>query len=48
MNSDDPVAEEQRYALAKVNGAIDPVPPPTKTPLQSNQFVQDGDLWTET
>jgi len=48
MNSDDPVAEEQRYALAKVNGAVDPVPPLTKTPLQSNQFVQDGDIWTET
>jgi hypothetical protein len=20
--------------------------PPTKAPLQSNQFVQDGDIWT--
>ena len=47
MKSDDPVAEEQRYALAKVNGAIDPVDPPTKSPIKSNQFVQDGDLWTE-
>jgi hypothetical protein len=46
MKSDDPVAEEQRYALAKVNGAIDPVSPPSVKPLQSNQFVQDGDLWT--
>ena len=47
MRSDDPVAEEQRYALAKVNGAVDPIIPPTKTPIESNQFVQDGDLWTE-
>jgi hypothetical protein len=43
----DEVAEEQRYVLAQVNGAIDPVAPPTKAPIQSNQFVQDGDLWTE-
>ena len=25
----------------------EPVPPVTKSPIQSNQFVQDGDLWTE-
>lgn len=25
----------------------DPVAPITKKPIQSNQFVQDGDLWTE-
>ena len=45
--SGDEVAEEQRYALAKVNGAIDPLIPPSKKPIQNNQFVQDGDLWTE-
>ena len=45
--SGDEVAEEQRYALAKVNGAIDPIIPPSKKPIQNNQFVQDGDLWTE-
>jgi hypothetical protein len=45
--SGDEVAEEQRYTLAKVNGAIDPVAPPTKSPLQSNQFIQDGDIWEE-
>lgn len=47
MRSDDPVAEEQRYALAKVNGALDPVSPPTITPVGTNQFISDGDLWTE-
>lgn len=43
----DEVAEEQRYGMAKINGAIDPVAPITKKPIESNQFVQDGDLWTE-
>lgn len=47
MNSNDPVAEEQRYALAKVNGALDPVTPPTVSRVGTNQFVSDGDLWTE-
>jgi hypothetical protein len=47
MNSDDPVAEEQRFALAKVNGSLDPVPPPKVKQYSHNQFVQDGDLWTE-
>lgn len=47
MNSDDPVAEEQRHALAKVNGSLDPVPPPKVKEISQNQFVQDGDLWTE-
>ena len=44
-NGDD-VAESQRHALALANGAVEPVSPPSKKPLQSNQFVQDGDLWT--
>ena len=47
MKSDDPVAEEQRYALAKVNGALDPVAPLKVKEISQNQFVQDGDLWTE-
>lgn len=25
----------------------EPIAPPAKTPLQSNQFIQDGDIWTE-
>lgn len=25
----------------------DPIPPPARSPLKSNQFVQDGDLWDE-
>ena len=54
MNSDDPVAEEQRHALANqkhalavANGSLDPVPPPKVKQYSQNQFVQDGDLWTE-
>ncbi len=46
LNGDE-IAEHQRYVMAQVNGAIDPVAPPTKSPIKSNQFVQDGDLWTE-
>ena len=29
-----------------LNKEPEPIAPPTKSPLQSNQFVQDGDLWT--
>lgn len=29
------------------NKEPDPVPPVTPTPVRSNQFVQDGDLWEE-
>ncbi len=47
MNSDDPVAEEQRHVLAKINGSLDPVAPPKVKQISQNQFVQDGDLWTE-
>ena len=34
--------------VGKRTGAIpDPVAPPSRTPLESNQFISDGDLWTE-
>ena len=29
------------------NAPVDPVPPPARSPLKSNQFVEDGDLWSE-
>lgn len=30
-----------------LNKEPDPVPPLSPTPVRSNQFVQDGDLWEE-
>lgn len=47
MNSGDEVAENQKHALAVANGSLDPVPPPKVKQYSQNQFVQDGDLWTE-
>ena len=45
--SGDEVAEHQRYTIAKVNGSLDPVAPQKVKEISHNQFVQDGDLWTE-
>ena len=45
--SGDEVAEEQRYALAKVNGAIDPVPPMKPIDLGRGKYIQDGDIWED-
>lgn len=46
--SGDAVAEEQRYALAVANNReYDPPPVIREKPVSANQFVQDGDLWTE-
>jgi hypothetical protein len=39
--------EKHNFISKRNNGEPEPVAPPTKKPLQSNQFVQDGDLWTE-
>lgn len=35
------------YISKRNNGDPDPVPPISPTPVRSNQFVQDGDLWEE-
>jgi hypothetical protein len=34
------------FTSGGANKPAEPIAPPTKSPLQSNQFVQDGDLWT--
>lgn len=41
-------AESHKHSfLSKSNSADpEPIPPPVKSPIKSNQFVQDGDLWT--
>ncbi len=35
------------FSSKRVNAEPDPIPPPARSPLKSNQFVQDGDLWDE-
>jgi hypothetical protein len=45
INSDTDTAEEARWRINN-HDSPEPVIPPTKAPLQSNQFVQDGDIWT--
>lgn len=35
------------FISKRINGEPEPVAPITKKPIESNQFVQDGDLWTE-
>lgn len=46
-SSGDDIAEAQRHALMVANGSMDPVAPPKVKQISQNQFVQDGDLWTE-
>ena len=49
LNGGSDKAEEVKHNfLSKRNNAEpEPVPPVVKKPMESNQFVQDGDLWTE-
>jgi hypothetical protein len=35
------------YTSLGINKSPEPIAPLTKSPIKSNQFVQDGDLWTE-
>ena len=45
--SDEAEVQKYNYISKRINGEPDPVAPPVRAPLRSNQFVQDGDLWTE-
>ena len=45
--SDESEVRKHNYISKRINGDPDPVPPQTHTPLGANQFVEDGDLWTE-
>lgn len=38
---------KHNFTSLRNNAEPDPIAPPTKSPIKSNQFVQDGDLWTE-
>lgn len=45
--SDKAELEKYNYISKRSNADPDPVPPISPTPVRSNQFVQDGDLWEE-
>lgn len=45
--SGDAVAEEQRWIIAQVNGAVEPLLPTKPIDLGLGRFVEDGDLWEE-
>jgi hypothetical protein len=48
MNSGHDSAQQSIYSFTQALHPVpEPVAPPTKSPLKSNQFVSDGDLWTE-
>ena len=45
--TDEAEVAKHNFTSLRNNAEPEPVAPPTKKPLQSNQFIQDGDLWTE-
>ena len=45
--SDTAQVAAHNFTSKGLNKEAEPVPPQTHTPLGSNQFVEDGDLWTE-
>lgn len=49
LTSGDDRAEviKHNYVSKRINGDPEPVPPPVRAPLADNQFVADGDLWSE-
>ncbi len=47
INSDDDVAEEARWRINNYDEEEPPLPVKDMSTIQSNQFVQDGDIWTE-
>ena len=46
--TDEADAAVHNFTSGGNNKTPEPIAPLTKSPLKSNQFVQDGDLWTET
>ena len=48
LTSGNEIAEVQKhnYISQRINAEPDPVSVPTRLPLEDNQFVADGDVWT--
>lgn len=34
------------YTSKRINGEPDPIAPPVRVPIEDNQFVAGGDVWT--
>jgi hypothetical protein len=45
--TDEAEVAKHNFTSLRNNAEPEPIAPITKAPIQSNQFVQDGDLWTE-
>jgi hypothetical protein len=45
--TDEAEVAKHAYISKRNNGDDEPVPPQVHSRLESNQFVDDGDLWTE-
>jgi predicted amidophosphoribosyltransferase len=45
--TDEAEVAKHNFISKRNNAEPDPIAPITKKPIESNQFVQDGDLWTE-
>lgn len=45
--SDTAAVAAHNWASKGLNQTPEPVPPPVRAPLADNQFVADGDLWSE-
>ena len=43
--SDTAAVVAHNFTGQRINAPVDPVAPPARSPLKSNQFVEDGDLW---
>ena len=48
LTSGNDIAEVQKHAFVskRINGDPEPVAPPVRAPIADNQFVADGDVWT--
>lgn len=44
--SDESEVRKHNYISQRINAPSEPVSPPVRAPLSDNQFVADGDLWT--
>jgi hypothetical protein len=37
---------KHNFISKRINGEPDPIAPPVRVPIEDNQFIADGDLWT--
>ena len=44
---DEAEVQKYNYISKRINGEIDPASPPVRIPLEDNQFIADGCVWTD-